>query len=205
MTKSKIHTIFLDIGGVLLTNGWDTASRKRAFEIFGLDEKDFEKRHAMAFDTYERGRITMDQYLDLVLFYTDRSFSRNEFRDFMFGQSQELPGAIDFFRTFKAKNSVTIAALNNEPRELNSYRIKKFELDSLFDYFVSSCYIDKRKPEAEMYRQACEIAAIEPAQALYVDDREYYLPVAAGIGLQCMHYTALDAAKGELGKLGFNV
>lgn len=205
MPVNNIHTLFLDIGGVLLTNGWDTPARQKAIHAFALDEKDFEKRHAMAFDIYERGRVTLDAYLDLLVFYTDRSFSRQDFKDFIFSQSQELPGALDFFHEVKAKNRIPIAALNNEPRELNAYRIKKFELDSLFDYFVSSCYIDRRKPEAQMYSMACDIAAVQPAEALYIDDREHYLPVATALGLQCIHYTGIEAARDELKKHGFNI
>ena len=139
MPCDKIHTIFLDIGGVLLTNGWDTESRSKAIEAFSLDGSDFEKRHGMAFDIYERGRTTLDEYLNDVVFFVDRPFSRQAFKDFIFSQSQALPGALDFFRQLKANNQLRLIALNNEPRELNTYRIKKFHLDSLFDGFVSSC------------------------------------------------------------------
>ncbi len=205
MPNDKIQTIFLDIGGVLLTNGWDTDARRRAVEQYHLDEKDMEKRHSMAFDIYERGRITLDDYLDATVFYTERPFSRAAFRDFMFSQSQALPGALDFFHEVKAKTGLPIAALNNEPRELNDYRIKKFQLDSLFDFFISSCYIDMRKPEAGMYRLACDMAAIAPAQGLYIDDRAYYMPTATQVGLQCLHYTGIEAARRELIKYGFNI
>lgn len=205
MAEDKIKTIFLDVGGVLLTNGWDTAARLRAIETFHLDEKDIEKRHAMAFDIYERGRITLDEYLDNLVFFKEQPFSREEFKEFMFSQSQELPGALDFFHDLKAKNDLPIVALNNEPRELNTYRIKKFELDSLFDSFISSCYIDMRKPEEKMYRLACDIAATEPAQALYIDDRAYYMPTAGRVGLQCLHHTGIAATRAELIKYGFKI
>ncbi|MBS1623785.1 MAG: HAD hydrolase-like protein [Bacteroidetes bacterium] len=205
MGQDKIRTIFLDVGGVLLTNGWDTAARSRAIQSFHLDENDTEKRHAMAFDIYERGRITLDEYLDYLVFFEVRSFSKQQFKEFMFGQSQALAGALEFFHDLKARNNIPIVALNNEPRELNTYRIEKFALDSLFDSFISSCYIDMRKPEEKMYRMACDIAGTEPACALYIDDRAYYMPTAGRVGLRCLHHTSLDATRGELIKYGFKI
>lgn len=205
MAQSNIRVLFLDIGGVLLTNGWDTAAREKAISTFSLDATEFEKRHGMAFDSFERGRMSLDTYLDLTLFYTARPFTREEFRSFMFDASQPLPGAMEFFRDFRQKNDLRVAALSNEPRELNAHRIKKFDLDSLFDFFISSCYIDKRKPEENMYRMACDIAAVQPQESLYIDDREYYMPMAQKVGLQCLHHTSIEETRDKLKDFGFKI
>ena len=79
-------TLFLDIGGVILSNGWDHQLREKAAKKFGLDFMEMNQRHALTFDTYEIGKITLDEYLNRVVFYVSRSFSHEDFKEFMFGE-----------------------------------------------------------------------------------------------------------------------
>jgi hypothetical protein len=58
--------LFVDLGGVLLTNGWDHTARKRAGKKFNLDYAEMEERHDQTFDTYEEGKLTLDEYLRRV-------------------------------------------------------------------------------------------------------------------------------------------
>lgn len=47
MTKTiPITTLFLDIGGVLLNNGWDHPVRRRAAKHFKLNWARMEQRHS---------------------------------------------------------------------------------------------------------------------------------------------------------------
>lgn len=144
--KKLISTLFLDIGGVLLTNGWDHDSRKRAAELFGLDATEMNERHHLTFDTYEEGKISLDEYLARVVFYCDRRFSQEEFKDFMFAQSRPIPEMIKLVRQIKKAYGLEIAALSNEGRELTMYRVEKFQLREFIDFFISSCFVHYRKP-----------------------------------------------------------
>ena len=191
----KIKTLFLDIGGVVLTNGWDHISRQKAVDHFRLDKEEFNERHSLAFDTYELGRLTLDEYLVNLIFYTKREFSKEEFKEFIFSQSQPIPGALGYFSTIKEKYKLRVIALNNEPKDINEYRIKTFDLNSLFDSYVSSCYIGMRKPDPGIYRITCDISNTEPADALYIDDRHLYIETARTLGLKCLHYKDLEQAK----------
>ncbi len=92
-----ITTLFLDLGGVLLTNGWDRAARQRAAERFHLDYDETNERHHLTFDTFEEGKLTLDEYLDRVVFYQPRDFSRGTFVEFMYAQSQPYQDMIDWF------------------------------------------------------------------------------------------------------------
>ena len=191
----KIKTLLLDIGGVILTNGWDHISRQKAVEYFELDKGEFDERHQLAFDTYELGRLTFDEYLNNLLFYKKRSFSKGDFKDFIFSQSLSLPGALDYFKRIKEKYQLRIIALNNEPKDINEYRIKTFDLNSLFDGYVSSCYVGMRKPDPGIYHLARHVSGTDAAEALYIDDRELYIEVGKSLGLHCLHYEDLDHAK----------
>lgn len=84
---SEIDHIFFDIGGVLGSNGWDREQRNRAVERFHLDADDFQWRHEDVVGEWEEGRITLDEYLDIAVFYTDRQFTRSAFIRFMLDQS----------------------------------------------------------------------------------------------------------------------
>src|SRR5271170_1185327 len=155
---SRITHIFMDIGGVLLTNGWDHNSRKDAAKLFKLDWAEMEERHRLAFPTYELGKLTLAEYLNIAVFFKKRSFSRAQFRRFMFAQSRPYPKMLDLAVELKARYGLKITAVSNEARELNAYRIKKFKLDGFFDSFISSCFVQLRKPDVAIFRLALDIS-----------------------------------------------
>ena len=203
MSVRKITTLFLDIGGVILTNGWDHVSRAKAVQHFGVDKEEFEKRHQLAFDTYELGKISFDAYLDLLLFYEQRSFSKEDFKQFIYGESQMLDGGFDFFKKLKKDNGLKVVALSNEPRDINAYRIEKFGLNGLFDFYISSCYVGMRKPDFDIYRIATDVSFTAPENTLYIDDRLPYIEVGRSRGLQCLLYKDVAQAKEEIKQFEF--
>jgi putative hydrolase of the HAD superfamily len=179
--SSSITTLFLDIGGVLLTNGWDRGIRILASEKFGLDYKEMDERHHLTFDTYEEGKLSLDEYLNRVVFYQERSFSREEFKAFMYAQSQPFPEMIELMSGLKTQHGLQVAAVSNEGRELTVYRVQKFKLGTFIDFFVSSCFVHYRKPDADIYRIALDIAQVSPKQVVYIDDRPMFVEVAQGL------------------------
>lgn len=207
MIKNKseaIRTLFLDIGGVLLTNGWGRTSRKEAVKKFGLDDTEIEERHHLTFDTYEEGKLTLDQYLDRVIFHEPRNFSKEDFKAFMFSQSQLLGDNLAFFKDFKAQHGLKVVAVSNEGRELNEHRIQLYDLNSLFDAYISSCYIHIRKPDKDVLRMACDISQTHPDHALYIDDRLMFVEVARAFGIEAIHFKDLDTVKEQIKKFSFH-
>jgi putative hydrolase of the HAD superfamily len=199
---SQITTLFLDIGGVLLTNGWDHNIRMRAAEKFGLDYEEMNERHHLTFDTYEQGKLSQDEYLDRIVFYQDRSFSREEFKTFMYAQSHPFPEMIDLMRTLKNQYGLRVAAVSNEGRELTMYRVQQFKLGTFIDFFVSSCFVHYRKPDEDIYRIALDIAQVRPEQLVYIDDRAMFVEVARGLGINGIIHTGYAATRTSLEGLG---
>jgi putative hydrolase of the HAD superfamily len=204
MKAGNITTLFLDLGGVLLTNGWDHHARKRAITHFNLDEDEFEERHHLTFDTYESGKLTLDEYLGTLVFYEKRNFTKNDFKAFMFEQSNAHEDTIAYFKQLKHDHALHIIAVNNEGRELNEFRIQKFKLNKLFDAFISSCYVHLRKPDADIFRMACDVSQAAPSQVIYMDDRNMFVESARSSGIQAYHYQGLDAAKEYMETVGFH-
>jgi len=202
--SAGITTLFLDIGGVLLTNGWGGESRKLAAERFHLDAQEMEARHRMAFDTYEMGKMSFDEYLGLTVFYEQRAFSADDFKAFILQQSEELPGHIDFFKALKKEHGLKIIAVSNEGRELNEYRIREFRLDTLFDAYISSCYVQLHKPDKQMLQMACDISHTRKDQALYIDDQQVLVDVAASFGVQAHRFVHLESTRKYLDTCTFN-
>ena len=204
MNTGTITTLFLDLGGVLLTNGWDHHARKRAITHFNLDEDEFEERHHLTFDTYESGKLTLDEYLGTLVFYEKRDFKKDDFKAFMFEQSHSHEDTIGYFKKLKHDHGLHMVAVNNEGRELNEFRIQKFKLKMLFDAFVSSCYVHLRKPDADIFRMACDISQAVPAQVIYMDDRNMFVESARSLGIRAYHYQGLDSAKDYMESVGFH-
>jgi putative hydrolase of the HAD superfamily len=205
MRSTTITHLFLDIGGVLLTNGWDRYMRREAAQKFGLDLDDLNDRHKMSFDTYEEGKLDLDTYLDQVVFYREQPFSRDEFKEFMFAQSQPKVEMIDLVSGLKKKYGLEVAAISNEGRELTVYRIKKFNLKSFIDFFVSSCFVHFRKPDMDIYRIALDISQAEPRQSIYIDDRLLFVEIAGSLGINGIHHTGLEETRKALKSLGLTL
>jgi putative hydrolase of the HAD superfamily len=197
-----IHAIFWDVGGVLLSNAWDHTERGAAFEHFHFDEKEFHARHEMVVASFERGEISLDEYLDRTVFYKNRSFTREEFRNYMFSLSQPKPDVLAFARSLADSGKYFMGTINNESRELNLYRIEKFSLRGIFKLFISSCFVGLRKPESGIYRLAIEITQINPEGCCFIDDRALNLECAAKLGMRTIQMQTLDQLRADLEKLG---
>jgi putative hydrolase of the HAD superfamily len=202
---SNITTLFLDIGGVLLTNGWDRNIRIRAAEKFDLDKDEMNERHHLTFDTYEEGKLSLDQYLNRVVFYQDRTFSPEEFKAFMYAQSQPFPEMISLMRALKSQHGLQVAAVSNEGRELSVYRVKQFKLGNFIDFFISSCFVHYRKPDADIYRIALDVAQVSPEQVIYIDDRPMFVEVAQSLEIKGIIHTGVENTRKALEDLGLSL
>ena len=199
---SDIRAIFWDVGGVLLTNAWDRTERMSTLQHFALDEEEFHSRHETVVSSFERGEISLEEYLQRTVFYRDRPFTPDEFRDYMLSLSQPKPEVLAFARVLANSGEYLMGTINNESRELNVYRIKKFGLRELFRLFVSSCFVGLRKPESGIYRLAIEITQIDPHECCFIDDRALNLESAANLGMQTIQMQTVEQLQAELGKLG---
>ena len=195
---SGITTIFCDIGGVLLTDGWGHVTRQLAAQHFQLDALDFSSRHEYVSDAVETGRMTLEQYLDRTIFYCPRSFTREEFKAFMFAQSQPHEQTIAVIKQLADSNKYQMAALNNEILELNIYRLAHFGLREHFPIFFSSCFLGLRKPDEAIYRAALNITQREPEDCLFIDDREVNLECPRTLGIRTIHYQNLAQLRAGL-------
>jgi putative hydrolase of the HAD superfamily len=207
MKKSGLSptTIFTDIGGVLLTNGWDRSARKKAIEQFNLDPGETEERHHLTFDTYESGKISLNEYLKRLVFYTKRNFTENDFKRFMFAQSQPFPEMLSLIRGIKEKYGIKIAVVNNEGSELNVHRINTFRLGEFVDFFISSCIVHLRKPDADIFRVALEIAHVVPEKVIYLEDRPMFVQVADTLGIQGIIHRDFNTTRKRLAELGWKI
>jgi putative hydrolase of the HAD superfamily len=202
---SEIKCLFLDIGGVLLTDGWNHAARELASRTFKLDLKEMEERHHLTFDTYEVGKLSLEEYLNRIVFYQKRSFTQAQFQKFMFAWSQPLPGMIDLVSQVKAKNKLKVAVVSNEGRELTLHRIKTFKLDRFVDFFISSCFVHFRKPDVEIYKLALDVSQVKSSHVAYIEDRQMFVQVGESLGLHGIHHVDYKTTRARLAKLGLEV
>jgi putative hydrolase of the HAD superfamily len=195
--------ILFDVGGVLLTNGWDHAERAAVVKHFQLDGAALEARHLTLFDAWERDQVSGKAYLDAVVFNQPRSFSRGDFFSCLLSQSKALPnGALGILAEIAASHEYLVGALNNEARETNEYRFRKFELRSYFDVALSSCYLGLRKPEPAIYRRALDILGKPAHRILFIDDREENVAGAKTAGMEAIRFQGAESLRRELTNLG---
>jgi putative hydrolase of the HAD superfamily len=202
---SDVTALFWDVGGVILTNGWDRASRAAAAKKFGLDWEEFQDRHELAFPAFETGKITLDAYLQRTVFYRARSFTREEFTDFIYAQSAEYPESRAVLAGVAAAGKYLQATINNEPLEINERRIQQFHLRREFKAFFSSCYLGVRKPDEGIYKLALEVTQRAPGESLFIDDRELNLECAKQLGMRTVHFQNAAQLRQDLAANGIAI
>lgn len=201
MEATDINILFFDVGGILLTNGWGHESREEAARRFGLDYEEMDDLHTFIFNVYEAGSVDLDEYLDTVIFNRPRDFTREDFKQFMFEQSKELPEMLAWLKEWKKDCGFRIISINNEGKELNDYRVKKFKLHQCFDAFISSCEVGIRKPDPKIFRLAMGVAQALPQQCVYFDDRKMFALAAQKLGIRAYQHTSFESTREILEKI----
>jgi putative hydrolase of the HAD superfamily len=197
-----ITTLFVDVGGVLLTNGWDHHERRRTAQHFKLNWAEMDERHRLVFETHEEGKLSFDEYLRWVVFYEKRPFTRKQFRDFMFAQSKPYPKMLGLIAQLKAQHGLKVVVISNESREVNAYRIRTFKLDRLVDTFISSCFVRMRKPDVEIFRLALDLAQTSPTHAVFIDNTPMFVQIAERLGMQSILHADYESTRAKLTSLG---
>ena len=197
-----ITTLFLDIGGVLLSNGWDHHARNRSATRFKLEWDELEERHQLNVSTYEEGKLTLEEYLSRTVFYEERPFTREQIREFMFAQSKPYPEMLKLIAQLKVRHSLKIVVVSNEGRELNAYRIRKFKLDDFVDLFVSSCFVHFRKPDTDIFRLALDIAQTPAEQVVYIENTSLFVQIGETLGIRGIHHTDYGSTCVKLASFG---
>jgi putative hydrolase of the HAD superfamily len=203
--SNLITTLFLDIGDVLLSNGWGHESRIAAAKAFNLNYDEMQCRHKLVMATFEEGKITLSEYLNKVIFYKERPFTPEKFQEFMFAQTTPDKEMIELMRQLKEKYQLKIAVVNNEARELNEFRIKKFKLNQFVDFFISSCFVQLRKPDADIFRIALDIAQVPAEQVVYIDDMQMFVDVAGDLGIRGIRHKNYLSTSAELATMGLEI
>jgi putative hydrolase of the HAD superfamily len=204
MNRLPITTLFVDIGGVLLTNGWDRHARRRAATHFKIEGEfdEIDDLHHLMFASYEEGKFTLEEYLSRSVFHKERPFSRDQFRDFMFAQSLPYPEMIALIRQLKALHGLKVAVVSNEARELNAHRIATYKLNGFVDFFISSCFVHLRKPDANIFRLALDVAQVPIEQIVYLENTPMFVEIAEGLGIRSILHTDYESTRAKLASLG---
>jgi putative hydrolase of the HAD superfamily len=200
--STEITTLFLDVGDVLLNDGWDHHARRRAAKHFKLSWTEMEMRHRLTFETHEEGKLTFEEYLSRMVFYEKRPFTRAQFRSFIFAQSKAFPKMIELVSHLKQRYGLKIVVVSNESRAVNEFRIRKFKLNGFVDSFISSCFVHVRKPDADIFRLALDIAQTPSRQVLYIDNTPMFVQIAEGLGIQSILHADYASTCAKLASFG---
>lgn len=203
--QPSITHLFTDLGGVLLTNGWDRPLRQKTAEYFGVDPKQMDERHHLTYDTYESGKMGLWAYLDRVMFYEPRDFTHEQVIDFILGEAKAFPEMIDLVKQLKSRHGLKVAVVSNEGRELTTDRIERFHLRDFVDFFIVSSYVHFRKPDQDIFRVALDIAQADAHRVAYLEDRPMFVEVAAQMGMRAIWHRGIDSTRAALAELGLGV
>jgi putative hydrolase of the HAD superfamily len=202
MAHPHFKILFTDVGGVIATNGWDTELRRNMVNHFGLDHESVATRHRLMFDSYERGHLSLDQYLQWTVFFEPRPFRIEDVKLWMFEQGKLLPGAYDMFGRVKTRHGLKIALISNEGAGLTEDRVRRFRLGELADYMIFSHAVRLRKPDPQIWELALALAQARAPECLYIDDRLIFAEFAASLGFKAYQHTSVEKTAAFLAGLG---
>jgi len=202
---SKITTLFVDIGGVLLTNGWDTALRQKTAAHFAVDYAEMDHRHRVTYDTYEEGKMSLDTYLRQIIFYEPRTFTPSDVKHYILEAATAYQDTIDLIHRLKVVYGLRIAVVSNEGREIAEDRIKRFHLKDFVDFFIVSAFVHFRKPDLDIYRLALDVAHVCPEEVAYIEDRPLLCEVASTLGIRSVLNRTAAETRVMLGELGLRL
>ena len=205
MSVGKYQVLFSDIGGVLGTNGWDSALRSKVVSHFHLDAEEIEKRHHLVFDSYERGFLSFERYLRYVFFAQPRPFEVADLSELIFAGSVSWPDNIELFNCVKISNGLKFALISNEGQGITEHRVGKFGLRSVADFMVISHCVHMRKPDPQIWKLALDLAQVSVDEAIYVDDREMFVRVASDLGFTAFQHVTLDETRRRFEDLGLKI
>lgn len=186
-----------------MTNGWDKHFRQMGIHQFNLEPEEFNQRHKEFYDLYESGYFSLDEYLKKVVFYKERSFTLESFKDFMFSNSKPYPDMIAYFKNLKETHNLRACAVSNEGRELALYRIHYAHLKELFDDFFISGFVGYQKPDPRIYQMALDVTQVSKENIVYIDDRESLIEAAAQLGILGIQQRSLKETEQRLSQLEF--
>jgi len=209
---TDIRTIFWDIGGVILSNGWDRDQRERVLTPLGVDVAAYERRHEAENFYWERGRIDAETFFNRTVFHPSDSEPAKQ--DFTFsdlwpkvcGESSfRYPESFDILLALKRSGQFKLETLNNESTELNEYRLDNFGLRPQFDYFICSGYVNEMKPHPDIFRAAVRISGQPASTAVFIDDKQTNIDAARYHGMQGILFESPAQLRSSLADLGITL
>jgi putative hydrolase of the HAD superfamily len=73
------------------------------------------------------------------------------------------------------------------------------------EFFISSCFVHFRKPDADIWKVALDIAQVPLEQVVYIDDRPMFVQVAEGLGLRGITHKKYEQTRDALAAMGLSL
>lgn len=202
-----IKAVLFDFGGVILSSPFE--AMRRYEEEMGLPPAFLRSvnaadPHGNAWARLERNEVSIDDFCDLFEAEARSAGQKVDARAVLALLVGELrPQMVEAVK--RCKERLAIGLLTNNfawgegPQELR-------EVVELFDVVVESSKVGVRKPEPRFYELACELLAIEPHEAVFLDDLGVNLKPARAMGMTTIKVVDPDEALAELeGVVGFDL
>jgi 2-haloacid dehalogenase len=202
MTADRSIAVF-DLGGVLID--WDPRHLYR--KLFDGDDRAMERFLATVCtqswnERQDAGRTFADACAELKLAHpgeADLIDAWIERYDEML--AGPISGTVDILTELHSRG-VPLYALSNWSAETFPVAQKRFAFLEWFRGVLLSGEVKLLKPDARFFELFLETFAIDPAHAVYIDDRRENVLAAAALGMHGILFTDPPALRGELVKVG---
>jgi HAD superfamily hydrolase (TIGR01509 family) len=133
---------------------------------------------------YECGRLTRDECYAILS--SDFSLEASQIDEAFIqvrATLQQDPAVLKFLKDLRKRKSVKLYAMSNVAKE--DFWDLEAQMDStLFDRVFTSAEAGMRKPGEEFYRHVLKEINLEPADLIFVDDKEENVAAAESLGIR---------------------
>ena len=116
----------------------------------------------------------------------------------------EIPGTVEVLQSLR-DGGVHLYALTNWSSEKFDLTYPRFEWLSWFGGIVVSGKERVVKPDPRIFRILLERYDIDPVDAVYIDDAQYNVAAAAGLGMRALVFTSPERLRNDLAALALPV
>jgi len=195
-----IRAALFDFGGVVLSSPFDAFARYEAQN--GLPEGFIRRlnatnHHDNAWARLERSEVDFDTFCTLFEEEARSAGGTLDARQVMALLAGELrPTMVEAIR--RCRDRLKTACLTNNFVVGEAGERRHGDVLDLFDVIVESSRVGVRKPDPKFYEMACELLAIEPHEAVFLDDLGVNLKPARAMGMTTIKVDDPDVAISEL-------
>jgi putative hydrolase of the HAD superfamily len=187
--------------GMVLTYPPDPEAHTQLLRITGLPAEKLDALYWADRQTFDEGKLTGEAYWRDILREAGLTLAPSAISELMDWDARMWmtlnPAMLAWQGALKARGFLT-AILSNVGDTMHQALQREIDWFSRFDVCVWSYQLRIAKPDPAIYRYTLEKLGLQPAETLFIDDRQANVDTAVALGMKALVFTTADQLRTDL-------